>query len=163
MTNNTFLGYEQDDKFLFVRPANIITIYQWGAEYILETDKKQHVVKDEESACLIGFTKPLVKINGEYQGAERTVPINTDKILSLELHHNDYTIELPNDNVITPKTTLELNESVNMFFCEISPARAARAITPYDNACGRPAPGGGITGIGDSRRHCRVMVLQWRV
>ena len=86
-----------------------------GTEYILETDKKQHVVKDEESACLIGFTKPLVKINGEYQGAERTVPINTDKILSLELHHNDYTIEPPNDNVlITPKTILELNESVNI-------------------------------------------------
>ena len=46
--NNTFLGYEQHDKFLFVRPANIITIYQRGTEWILETDKKQHVVKDEE-------------------------------------------------------------------------------------------------------------------
>ena len=73
------------------------------------------MVKDEESPCLIDFTKPLVKINGEYQGEERTVPINTDKILSFELHHNDYTKELPNDNVlITPKTTLELNESVNI-------------------------------------------------
>ena len=67
-SNNTFLGYEQDDKFLFVRPANIITIYQWGAEYILETDKKQHVVKDEESACLIDSQSDSVTITGEYKG-----------------------------------------------------------------------------------------------
>ena len=95
MTNNTFLGYEQDDKFLFVRPSNIITIYQRGDKIHFGDRQKQHVVKDEESTCLIDFTKPLVKINGEYQGEERTIPINTDKILSLELRHNDYTIEPP--------------------------------------------------------------------
>ena len=85
MTNNTFLGYEQDDKFLFVRPSNIITIYQRGTECILETDKKQHVVKDEESTCLIDFQSDSVTITGEYKGEERAVQLNPAKIISIEL------------------------------------------------------------------------------
>ena len=83
--NNTFLGYEQHDKFLFVRPANIITIYQRGTECILETDKKQHVVKDEESTCLIDFQSDSVTITGDYKGEERAVQLNPAKIISIEL------------------------------------------------------------------------------
>ena len=80
--NNTFPGYEQDDKLRFVRPPQYHHNLPGGGgtECILETGQKQWAVKDEESPCLIDFTKLLVKINRECQGEERTIRINTDKI-----------------------------------------------------------------------------------
>ena len=113
MTDNIFHGYEQDDKFLFVRPANIITIYQRGNEHILETDQHQYVVKRERISCIIEFTKPLVKLTGEYQGDERTILLNPDKIMGIELHHNDYHIQLIGDrNFVIAKLDIERAENV---------------------------------------------------
>ena len=113
MTDNIFHGYEQDDKFLFVRPANIITIYQRGNEHILETDQHQYVVKRERFSCVIEFTKPLVKLTGDYQGDERTILLNPDKIMGIELHNNDYHIQLIGDrNFVTTKAVLERAENV---------------------------------------------------
>ena len=115
MTDNIFHGYEQADKFLFVRPTNIVTIYQRGNEHILETDQHQYVIKKERFSCVIEFTKPLVKLTGEYQGDERTILLNPDKITGIELHNNDYHIQLTGDrNFVIAKLILERTENVGL-------------------------------------------------
>ena len=112
---NTFHGYEQEDKFLFVRPSDIITIYQRGTEYILETPKHQYVVKNEGSTCLIDFTNPLVKLTGEYRGEEYTIQLNPDHIIGIELHDNDYHLTLSNEqSIVTPKAILERTENIKI-------------------------------------------------
>ena len=115
MTDNIVHGYEQADKFLFVRPANIVTIYQRGNEHILETDQHQYVIKKERFSSVIEFTKPLVKLTGEYQGDERTILLNPDKITGIELHNNDYHIQLTGDrNFVIAKLILERTENVGL-------------------------------------------------
>ena len=81
----------------------------------METDQHRYVVKNERISCIIKFTKPLVKMTGEYQVDERTILLNPDKITGIELHNNDYHIQLTGDrNFVIAKLILERTENVGL-------------------------------------------------
>ena len=54
-------------------------------------------------------------MTGEYQVDERTILLNPDKITGIELHNNDYHIQLTGDrNFVIAKLILERTENVGL-------------------------------------------------